>query len=86
MHSGKKWWIREFVAPNIFPLNPDYEDEKKTLKSMLLNRIFVEEALWTALVETKDILNSWLITHESDDVCMPIHASASRPKLWIGWC
>ena len=24
MHCGKKWWIREFVAPYIFPLNPDY--------------------------------------------------------------
>ena len=24
MHSGKKWWIREFVAPYIYPLNPDY--------------------------------------------------------------
>ena len=24
MHCGKKWWIREFVAPYIFPLNPEY--------------------------------------------------------------
>ena len=24
MHSGRKWWIREFVPPYIFPLNPDY--------------------------------------------------------------
>ena len=24
MHCGKKWWIREFVSPYIFPLNPDY--------------------------------------------------------------
>ena len=24
MHCGKKWRIREFVAPDIFPLNPDY--------------------------------------------------------------
>ena len=24
MHCGKKWWIREFVAPYIFALNPDY--------------------------------------------------------------
>ena len=24
MHCGKKWWIREFVTPSIFPLNPDY--------------------------------------------------------------
>ena len=23
MHSGKKWWIREFVPPYIFPLDPD---------------------------------------------------------------
>ena len=23
MHCGKKWWIREFIAPYIFPLNPD---------------------------------------------------------------
>ena len=24
MHSGKKWWIREFIPPYIFLLNPDY--------------------------------------------------------------
>ena len=24
MHSGKKVWLREFVPPYIFPLNPDY--------------------------------------------------------------
>ena len=24
MYSGKKWWIREFVPPYIFPLNSDY--------------------------------------------------------------
>ena len=24
MHCGKKSWIREFVAPSIFPWNPDY--------------------------------------------------------------
>ena len=24
MHSGRKWWIREFVPPYIFHLNPDY--------------------------------------------------------------
>ena len=24
MHYGKKWSIREFVTPYIFPLNPDY--------------------------------------------------------------
>ena len=24
MHCGKKWWIRKFVAPYIFLLNPDY--------------------------------------------------------------
>ena len=37
MHCGKKWWIREFVAPYIFPLNPDYV-AARSLRSLRSNR------------------------------------------------
>ena len=40
---------------------------KKTLKSVLQNRIFAKEALRTALVEAEGILNSRPITHASSD-------------------
>ena len=36
MHCGKKWWIREFVAPYIFPLNPDYV-AARSLRSLRSN-------------------------------------------------
>ena len=37
MHCGKKWWIREFVAPSIFPLNPDYV-AARSLRSLRSNK------------------------------------------------
>ena len=37
MHCGKKWWIREFVAPYIFPLNPDYV-AARSLRSLRSNK------------------------------------------------
>ena len=40
---------------------------KKTLKSLLQNRIFGEEALRNALVEAEGVLNSRPITHVSND-------------------
>ena len=36
MHCGKKWWIREFVSPYIFPLNPDYV-AARSLRSLRSN-------------------------------------------------
>ena len=39
MHCGKKWWIREFVAPYIFPLNPDYL-AARSLRSLRSNNDF----------------------------------------------
>ena len=42
MHCGKKWWIREFVAPYIFPLNPDYV-AARSLRSLRSNKL-VEKA------------------------------------------
>ena len=36
MHCGKKWWIREFVLPYIFPLNPDYV-AARSLRSLRIN-------------------------------------------------
>ena len=36
MHCGKKWWIREFVTPSIFPLNPDYV-AARSLRSLRSN-------------------------------------------------
>ena len=36
MHCGKKWWIPEFVAPYIFPLNPDYV-AARSLRSLSSN-------------------------------------------------
>ena len=41
MHCGKKWWIREFVAPYIFPLNPDYV-AARSLRSLRSNN----PAMW----------------------------------------
>ena len=38
MHCGKKWWIREFVAPYIFPLNPDYV-AARSLRSLRSNNL-----------------------------------------------
>ena len=40
---------------------------KKTLKSLLQNRIFGKEALRNALVEAEGVLNSRPITHVSND-------------------
>ena len=42
MHCGKKWWIREFVAPYIFPLNPDYVAARslRSLRSNYINAWF----------------------------------------------
>ena len=40
---------------------------KKTLKSVLQNRIVAKEALRTALVEADGVLNSRPITHVSND-------------------
>ena len=37
MHCGKKWWIREFVSPYIFPLNPDYV-AARSLRSLRSNK------------------------------------------------
>ena len=37
MHCGKKWWIREFVPPYIFPLNPDYV-AARSLRSLRSNK------------------------------------------------
>ena len=36
MHCGKKWWIREFIAPYIFPLNSDYV-AARSLRSLRSN-------------------------------------------------
>ena len=36
VHYGKKWWIREFVASYIFPLNPDYV-AARSLRSLRSN-------------------------------------------------
>ena len=36
MHCGKKWWIREFVTPYIFPLNPDHV-AARSLRSLRSN-------------------------------------------------
>ena len=41
---------------------------KKTLKSVLQNRIVAKEALRTALVEADGVINSRPITHVSNDV------------------
>ena len=41
---------------------------KKTLKSVLQNRIVAKEALRTALVEAKGILNGRLITSNVGDI------------------
>ena len=38
MHCGKKWRIREFVAPYIFPLNPDYV-AARSLRSLPSNKL-----------------------------------------------
>jgi len=36
MHSGKKWWLREFVPPYIFPLKPKGKNKgKKTMLFVL---------------------------------------------------
>ena len=40
---------------------------KKTLKSLLQNRIFGKDALRNALVEAEGVLNSRRITHVSND-------------------
>ena len=40
---------------------------KKTLKSLLQNRIFGKDALRNALVEAEGVLNSRPITHVSND-------------------
>ena len=37
MHCGKKWWIREFVPPYIFPLNLDYV-AARSLRSLRSNK------------------------------------------------
>ena len=38
MHCGKKWWIREFVAPYIFSLNSDYV-AARSLRSLRSNDV-----------------------------------------------
>ena len=51
MHRGKKWWIREFVPPYIFPLNPDYVAARflRSLRSNY-NTIVFPNRLWTDCV------------------------------------
>ena len=46
MHCGKKWWIREFVAPYIFPLNPDYV-AARSLRSLRSKKLKIEDCCWT---------------------------------------
>ena len=55
MHYGKKWWIWEFVAPYIFPLNPDYV-AARSLRSLRSKKWKNEIKI---LVGVKMILSCW---------------------------
>ena len=52
MHCGKKWWIREFVAPYIFPLNPDYV-AARSLRSLRSNNwAFIFKIIRVRIIDT----------------------------------
>ena len=53
MHCGKKWWIREFVPPYIFPLNPDYV-AARSLRSLRSNKVICRMA-----TSRLDQVNNW---------------------------
>ena len=55
MHCGKKWWIREFVAPYIFPLNPDYV-AARSLRSLRSNNYLKQINVWVFFVLTDAFL------------------------------
>ena len=56
MHCGKKWWIREFVAPYIFPLNPDYV-AARSLRSLRSNN----NRLHTQIVWAPCVLTNFVV-------------------------
>ena len=55
MHCGKKWWIREFVAPYIFPLNPDYV-AARSLRSLCSKNYLKQINVWVFYVLTDAFL------------------------------
>ena len=55
MHCGKKWWIREFVAPYIFRLNPDYV-AARSLRSLRSNNYLKQINVWFFFVLTDAFL------------------------------
>ena len=81
MHSGKKWWIREFVPLYIFPLNPD-DVAARSLRSLRSNEVslYFSSQLYFKIYEP---LNMTLISH---DVC-PFKASGRKQfvkKILLG--
>ena len=63
MHCGKKWWIREFVAPYIFPLNPDYVAARslRSLRSNYYYLLFTYSLLFTVKFAYQE--PSWLLAY-----------------------
>ena len=57
MHCGKKWGIREFVAPYIFPLNPHYV-AARSLRSLRSNEESDSGQTITAKKTTKSLISN----------------------------
>ena len=81
MHSGRKWWIREFVPPYIFPLNPDYV-AARSLRSLRINKGWKSSNLW-------NFLGYWwykcLFTKLRDREIVPSHEKnwTRSPNVWL---
>ena len=71
MHCGKKWWIREFVAPYIFPLNPDYV-AARSLRSLRSNYYYYYYYYYYFITFTFLSL-SWRVAEHSDSNKMDAH-------------
>ena len=60
MHSSKKWWLREFVPPYIFRLNPDYVAARLPRSLRSNKNMFSVFKRWPRI--SKVVLKSILLT------------------------
>ena len=84
MHCGKTWWIREFVAPYIFHLNPDYV-AARSLRSLRSNEYknFLESTVFCRSINWKSSPESWQIC-SNRCLLQQLHRNtkAINPEWW----
>ena len=78
MHCGKKWWILKFVAPYIFPLNPDYV-AARPLRSL--------RSKYNPWLKTIDLAPrpSKICETPLDCVSKAIHSFILKAKVYTAW-